>query len=130
MASGRSRLEREARTLEALVSLYCRGVHRRGKARTSAPAPAVAMRGVHSRGKALCPACAGLLAYALERLRSCPFQGSKPVCARCPVHCYRPAMREDIRRVMRHSGPRLVTRHPILALRHILDARRFSAGPG
>lgn len=107
MASGRSRLERETRTLEALVSLYCRGVHK--------------------HGKALCPACAGLLAYALERLRSCPFQGSKPVCSRCPVHCYRPAMREDIRRVMRHSGPRLVTRHPILALRHILDARRFSA---
>ena len=50
-----------------------------------------------------------------------PWQDSS---ARCPVHCYRPGMREAVREVMRYAGPRMVVRHPVLALRHLLDGRR------
>jgi hypothetical protein len=80
--------------------------------------------GAHHGGSQLCPECAALLAYAEYRLERCPFQGDKPTCAACPVHCYRPAQRQRIRQVMRFSGPRMLWRHPYLALRHLLDGRR------
>jgi len=40
------------------------------------------------------------------------------------VHCYKPEMRERIRGVMRFAGPRMALRHPLLAVRHLLDERR------
>ena len=100
--SGR-RVEREAHTAEAMIELYCRQVH----------------------GSAdLCTRCAALRTYARQRLQKCPFQEGKTTCARCPVHCYKPQMREEIRAVMRYAGPRMLLRHPILAMLHLLDGRR------
>jgi hypothetical protein len=103
---GRSprRLERERRTVESMIDLYCRDVH--------------------GTDDALCPACAELAAYARKRLEKCPFGEDKPTCADCPIHCYRPAIREQMQQVMRHSGPRMLLRHPYLAIRHMLDSRR------
>jgi len=37
---------------------------------------------------------------------------------------HRPPMRERIREAMRYAGPRMLFRHPVLALRRQLDARR------
>lgn len=48
-------------------------------------------------------------------------QKEKPICARCPIHCYKPVMRERIREMMRYAGPRMLRRHPILAIRHLLE---------
>ncbi len=90
--------------MEAMLRLYCRGHH-------------------HTRG-GLCTECEALRHYALERLQRCPFQEGKTTCARCPVHCYRPDMRARIRAVMRYAGPRMLTRHPLLTLFHLLDGRR------
>ena len=42
----------------------------------------------------------------------------------CPIHCYAKAEREQMREVMRHSGPRMLLRHPVLAIRHLLDGRK------
>lgn len=97
------RLAREAQTIEAMVALYCRAHH-------DGPAP--------------CGECDALLAYARERLAKCPFGEGKTTCARCPVHCYRPALREQVRAVMRFAGPRMLWRHPLLALLHLADGRR------
>jgi len=105
MGGVRRRLVRERETLEAMIRLRCRDVHR----------PAAG---------GLCEACRDLLRYAGERLEKCPFGEDKPTCARCPVHCYRPEMRERIREVMRHAGPRMPREHPWLALMHLLDGRR------
>jgi hypothetical protein len=33
-------------------------------------------------------------------------------------------MRQQIRAVMRYSGPRMIIRHPMLALAHLVDTRR------
>jgi hypothetical protein len=33
-------------------------------------------------------------------------------------------MRAEMRRVMIHSGPRMLLSHPILAVRHLLDERK------
>ena len=97
------RLEREAKTIYAMIQLTCQAQH-------------------HPSGE-LCDDCQELADYAMARLAKCPFQEEKPTCAMCPVHCYKPDMRERIRGVMRFAGPRMLTRHPILAIRHLMDDR-------
>lgn len=98
------RISREKRTVEAMIRIACEGQH-------------------GTRG-GLCPECRELLRYALERLEKCPFQGNKTTCADCPIHCYHPSMREEIRAVMRYAGPRMLIRHPLLAMHHIIDSLR------
>jgi hypothetical protein len=99
-----ARLAREKRTLRAMMGIYCRAHH-------ASPG-------------SLCDECQSLYDYALGRLDRCPFGSEKTTCARCQVHCYKPAMREQIKAVMRYSGRRMLFRHPILALFHLLDARQ------
>ena len=97
----------EARTIAAMVRIYCRAHH-----------------GEKTR---LCAECAGLLEYAEERIERCPFGAEKPVCNQCTVHCYKPEMRERVREVMRYAGPRMMAHHPILAVRHLIRSRRYSS---
>lgn len=78
----------------------------------------------HGEREGLCNQCTELRDYAIERLARCPFQEGKTTCAKCPVHCYRPERREEIRVVMRYAGPRMILRHPILAVWHLIDGRR------
>ncbi len=99
--SNHHRLNRERRTIQVMIQIYCHGTH-------------------HSNGH-LCPECQQLEVYAMQRLDKCPFQSDKPTCARCPIHCYKPAMRQQVRQVMRFSGPRMLLRHPLLAIMHTLD---------
>lgn len=75
----------------------------------------------HTPSENLCPECKNLLEYAICRLDSCPFGEGKTTCANCRIHCYKPEMREKIREVMRYSGPRMLRRHPVLALFHVID---------
>jgi len=98
------RLAREKRTLQAMVRMYCRAHH-------GANGP-------------LCPECQSLCDYALGRLDRCPYGAEKTTCVNCPTHCYKPAMKEQVKAVMRYAGPRMLFRHPILALFHILDGLR------
>jgi hypothetical protein len=81
-------------------------------------------RHLHDTGQSPCSDCAELLDYAWLRLDRCPFRGDKPTCTQCTIHCYRPAMREKIKAVMRYAGPRMLLRHPVLAIGHLLDGRR------
>jgi hypothetical protein len=81
-------------------------------------------RETHGSRSCLCPDCTSLLHYSLDRVDACRFGADKPTCARCAVHCFRPAMREQIRTAMRHAGPRMTYRHPYLAVRHLMDRRR------
>jgi len=75
-------------------------------------------RAKHGTRQGLCPDCQELLDYAQERVAHCMFLSEKPVCARCPVHCYKAAQRERIREVMRFSGPRLLFKDPLAVVRH------------
>jgi hypothetical protein len=103
-----TRLSRELATLEAMVLLYCRR---------------------HHGARPPCGACQDLLAYASQRIRRCPHLPAKPACSHCPVHCFKPERREEIRGVMRFAGPRMLLRHPWLALLHLWDARRRPPDP-
>jgi hypothetical protein len=102
--------------VEIMIRLYCEEHH--SKAR-----PAETRNVADAKGSGLCADCADLLDYSLHRIERCPFGAEKPTCARCAVHCFRPERREQIRAVMRYSGPRMTLRHPYLALRHLLDRR-------
>lgn len=55
-----------------------------------------------------------LFAYAQKRLDKCVFGEEKPACKQCPVHCYQPAKREEMKQIMRWAGPRMLWRHPVL----------------
>lgn len=97
------RREREKRTVSLMIRLYCRKKH-------------------GTRGE-LCAECQELLDYAFLRVDRCPFMETKTFCSNCRVHCYKANMREHIREVMRFSGPRMIFRHPVMAVRHIIENR-------
>jgi hypothetical protein len=101
------RRARALKTLQTMVRLYC---HSHGHG--------------HAPGDALCSDCAALFDYARRRLERCVFGDAKPTCANCVVHCYKADMREQIRVVMRWAGPRLMLRHPVMAIVHLLEERR------
>ncbi len=78
-------------------------------------------KGNHDRDKGLCDDCLELLEYSRKRLDKCPFIESKPTCAKCPTHCYERTHRERMKAVMRYAGPRMVLRHPVMAMLHTVD---------
>ena len=105
------RLTNEFKTITAMLQIYCNAHHSDSK-----------------KGSTLCPECKELQQYAQKRLNSCPFQGDKPTCANCQIHCYKKSMRSRIQAVMRYAGPRMMYKHPIMALRHLLDSKRQHTG--
>jgi len=107
MPNTHPRIVRERKTIQVMIRLYCRQQHAQPRQENS-----------------LCFECQELLEYANARLERCPFQEGKTTCAKCPVHCYKPAMRERVRQVMRYAGPRMLLHHPMMAIRHLLDGRR------
>jgi hypothetical protein len=99
------RLAREQLTMTKMVQIYCSAHH-------------------EGFGESVCDDCREFLDYAETRLRKCPYGDDKPTCANCPVHCYKPAQRDHARKIMRYAGPRMLLRHPLLAIAHQLDGFR------
>lgn len=95
-----SRISREKKTVRTLIEIYCRAKH-------------------GNRGD-LCPECHELAEYADLRLSRCRYGENKPTCGNCPIHCYKPAMKNQIKEVMRYSGPRITYIHPVMALDHVV----------
>ncbi len=95
--------DRELRTLQLMIRMHCGDRH---------------------AGDPLCDECAALASYAARRLERCVFGAAKPTCANCKVHCYSADMRARVRAVMRYAGPRMLLRHPILGIAHMIDGRR------
>lgn len=100
------RRAREVKTIAAMLRMYCHAHH-----------------GQPTRGS-LCTDCGRLLDYATQRLQACVFGDAKPTCANCLVHCYSAELRERMRAVMRWAGPRMLRRHPVLGILHLIDGRR------
>lgn len=99
MSSSKINLERERKTMLTMIQMYCKKVH--------------------DYKHELCQECSELFNYAEERLKYCHFGEEKPTCEKCPVHCYKPDMREKVRQVMRYAGPRMIYTHPIMGFRHL-----------
>ncbi|MDN3680609.1 nitrous oxide-stimulated promoter family protein [Vibrio tapetis subsp. quintayensis] len=96
-------LNTEFKTVSAMVEIYCKA---------------------HHNTQGLCSECAALIAYAETKLDRCPYGDKKPTCNRCPIHCYKPDPKEQMRLVMRYSGPRMLLHHPLLAVRHLVHEKR------
>jgi len=110
MQSEKKRLARERLTMTKMIGIYCSAHH-------------------DSSGDILCAACREFLNYAELRLQKCPYGEDKPTCANCPVHCYKPARKDQTREIMRYAGPRMLLRHPLLAIAHELDGFRKARHP-
>lgn len=101
--------EREMRTISQMVALYCAGNH------------AVEDRTLTAQcGEAVCPACARIDASAVLHTERCRKMEVKTTCEECGNHCYSTEAREEICGVMRYAGPRMLTKHPIAAIRHLI----------
>ena len=98
------RLNREWKTMEAMIQIHCRDHH--------------------GSCAIVCSECQRLLDYANMRLERCRFGEEKPTCAKCPVHCYQRNRREQVKAMMRYAGPRMLWEHPVMSLRHWLDGFR------
>lgn len=92
----------EKEVISRMVGLYCRTKHK--------------------TKNGLCPDCEAMEAYAWQRSDRCPFMETKTFCANCEVHCYRPEMREKIRKIMRLAGPRMLVRHPVITIHHAITS--------
>ena len=90
--------EKEMRTVYEMIHLYCRKNH---------------------KDKELRQECLDLYEYAKMRIEKCPFMEIKTFCSQCKVHCYKKDKREQIRKVMRFSGPRMLLYYPLMAIRHL-----------
>jgi hypothetical protein len=100
--------ELEIKTVGIMIDIYCRHQHGADKL---------------GNGK-LCNSCQELSSYARQRSLKCPFGEDKPVCGKCRVHCYKPQMKAEIRKVMQFSGPKMIYSHPILAIRHLMATHK------
>ena len=98
------RIVREIDCITKMVEIYCRDLHG-----TEGP---------------LCPDCRELLDYAAQRIGNCRFGSTKSVCAKCAVHCFKRDMRARVKNVMRHTGPKMLFRHPVLSVLHFIDGFR------
>ena len=97
-------VQREMRTIEAMTRIYCR----------------------HHHHQDLCKECGTVLTYAFARIEKCLFGPEKPACNKCTVHCYSPAMKEEVKKIMHFSGPKMIYRHPIMALIHIIKEKQIN----
>lgn len=102
-------VEDEVRLVDSMIDLYTEA-HRQRPPKSDEAAPNME----------------ALKAYTHKRIEQCRYRGKreKPFCNVCPVHCYKPEMRQQIRLVMRYSGPRMLFRHPVLSLQHLIGTIR------
>ncbi|MFX1303891.1 MAG: nitrous oxide-stimulated promoter family protein [Promethearchaeota archaeon] len=104
MSLSKSSLEKEKKTIKTMIRMYCKKRH--------------------DPEKQFCDDCLELLEYASKRLEYCQYGDNKPTCEKCPIHCYKPEMREKVRKVMRYSGPKMIYTHPIMGFRHLFKKLR------
>lgn len=93
-----NKIEKEKKTIEKIIRLYSK---------------------YHDKSEDLSPELQALLNYAKARLEHCKFGNNKPACKHCPVHCYKPDMREKMRQVMRWIMPRYLFVSPWEFFKHL-----------
>jgi hypothetical protein len=91
------------RTIEAMIRIYCRSHHQQD----------------------ICKECGIVMNYAMARIEKCIYGPEKPACNKCKVHCYSPKMKEKVKEIMRFSGPKMIYKHPIMALHHIIKEKQI-----
>lgn len=94
-----NRRETEKNIIAKMIMIYCRG---------------------NKHEQTLCDKCKELVDYAQQRIDACKYGEQKTFCSKCTVHCFKPDKREEVRKVMRYSGKRIIFYHPVMAIKHLL----------
>lgn len=92
----------ELQTIEAMTALYCGHFHVENE----------------------CHQCKQFIRYAEQKLDRCVYGEDKPACKHCPIHCYKPEQKNQAREIMRYAGPKMLFKHPMLAIRHLIKATK------
>ncbi len=95
-----TKIEREKETVALMIKIHCKGKH---------------------KSKELCEECSELLEYADKRLTACRYQNEKTFCSQCQTHCYKKDKKEQIKAVMKYSGPRMLFHQPMQVIKHVLN---------
>ena len=98
---------KDIKVLCSFVSVFCRENHRAEAKETFAIKDERAQQALGTKTLLLCGDCQKLLQHGIAKLLLCPYD-PKPMCKKCPAHCYAPGYRERMRQVMRFSGLYLV----------------------
>jgi len=94
-------LKNEKKTVKVMIQIYCSANHK--------------------QENRLCENCQSLFEYAESRIDKCKFKSQNLVCSECKVHCFRPEKREKIKEIMRYSGQKVIWKHPVLAIRYLIN---------
>ena len=81
---------------------YCKGNHA-GRAKDAA---------------GMCPECRGAIEQTLARAEACP-HGHEGTCQDCATPCQRGEAQQRIKAIMRYAAPRMMFRHPLMALGYL-----------
>ncbi|MDO8715273.1 MAG: nitrous oxide-stimulated promoter family protein [Dehalococcoidales bacterium] len=98
---------KDIKVLSRFIAIFCRENHP-GQDRTAFPIKDDRLR--QSLGNSpleLCRDCRQLLNHGIAKLLQCPYD-PKPMCKKCPTHCYAAGYREKVREVMSFSGLYLI----------------------
>ncbi len=98
---------KDIRVLRDFVSIFCRENHKAAAKDTLPIKDAGLRRSLGGKKLVLCQDCRKLLSHGIAKLLLCPYD-PKPMCKKCPTHCYAPGYREKMREVMRFSGLHLI----------------------
>ena len=100
--------EREMKTIRAMIAIYCQDHHH-------VAAGSCAMRARR---------CSSMLRPDLANARGVTRNPCVPTARSIAI---KPAMRDQVRQVMRYAGPKMLLRHPLLAVSHLLQKRKAHA---
>lgn len=96
----------EASVIRAMIGIYCKKNHKKADKNTKSK---------------LCDECQNLLNYCDRKIEKCPLGENKTTCETCKIHCYAKNYRDEVKKVMRFAGPRMILYHPFMALRHLVS---------
>jgi hypothetical protein len=99
-------VQRDLKVVARFIEVYCH--HQHGEA-NKGPVHLKTFDVLTICGKelSLCTECGKLLAHAFVKRSNCPFD-PKPMCKKCPDHCYATNYAKRMREVMKFSGRKLV----------------------
>ncbi len=102
-----SKKNKDIRVLADFISIFCRENHRTEAKNAFSVKDDRLRRTLSNKKLLLCPDCSKLFNHGIAKLLLCPYD-PKPMCKKCPTHCYAPGYREKVREVMKFSGLYLV----------------------
>ena len=110
---------KDLRVLRDFISVFCRQNHREEDRDVFRAKDDRLRQALGDRELLLGRDCGRLFEHGSVKLLLCPYD-PKPMCKKCPNHCYAPGYREEIRKVMRFSGLYMIKHGRLDILIHYL----------